>query len=552
MCTTTSTTSSDVRRAFPQVGYEKRHETRESYRFFVNLGRTDYEVLPEAWLEPIELHSDHHIFWVIRGRATVHVGAELVEVPAWHALWIPPGSGLVSATTDTGTVALSVLVPTSRLTTAPSAVHLQRIDRSTSDALVYHYVRWVMPHWVDLARQSTIERLARAGGTTTAPGLSQPPLPVSGPAASVASALLRDPTIDTTLEEWAKSVGVSGRQLARQFTDETGVSFGRWRMGARMAHALSLIRQNLDSGEIAHALGYNSRASFNRAFRQTTGLSLTQARQHARTAAVATPEPAQEHDPGALLLNPHPGTAPGVRSPASHTLPRVNDFHVMVWMMRGTGRAELGGRVVELSEGEALWIPAGVWNIVRTDDGAVMVPIGTLPGEFLLRQHHSTPVRFGRDREAELLYRASANYTRLKPISHDRLNMRDLLPHSSRRLPASPLLKAVAAVLDDDVAQPRPLEEWARAHGVPLRALSKRFEQETGVSVRRWRRDRRMHLARLHLSRPGSRVLTVSAEVGYSHVPTFIQTFTEAHGISPREFQRRQRRIVLYDELTDG
>lgn len=534
-----------------------------------------YASLPAAWLDPLTLHSDHHVFWVIQGRATVSLEGEEIVVPAWHALWIPPGSGLVGAYTDEGTIAQSALIPASKLRDEPAAVTLRRIDQATSDALVHQFVRWIMPWWMAPFERATLERIARATSSSAVESLSQPLMPVSRSAATIAMQLLRDPSSHTPLAQWAQILGVSSRQVARQFKDETGLAFGQWRTRIRMVQVITLMRQRSSVEEIARATGYSSAASFCRAFRTTTGLGLSEARQHFCTlnCDAADPSPTEQASTGPVSgTDPEIGIDQHARSPvlkpdgvaqvvesavsqrsfASQTMPLVNDFHVMIWMMRGTGRAELGGHTVELAEGDALWLPAWVWNTVHTDPGALLLPVGKLPSKIPLRQHHSKPMHLGREREAELLYRASVNFKRLKPYFPDTQNMRDLLPPISQRTPESPLKQALAAVLSDDLAKPTPLQKWAEQYSVSARQLSSQVEQETGLSIRQWLRERRMTVARMRLSAPrAAKVSTVARQVGYSHVSTFTQVFTEVHGVSPRVFQQKWLKREVYDDLTD-
>jgi AraC family transcriptional regulator, alkane utilization regulator len=76
-----------------------------------------------------------------------------------------------------------------------------------------------------------------------------------------------------TVDELAKGVAMSRAALAKRFVDLVGLSpmqyLARWRM--HLARRL-LLDSTLDIGEIAGRVGYDSDASFNRAFRRLVGV----------------------------------------------------------------------------------------------------------------------------------------------------------------------------------------------------------------------------------------------------------------------------------------
>ena len=66
--------------------------------------------------------------------------------------------------------------------------------------------------------------------------------------------ILENPANNRTIAEWAKSAGASPRTLARIFSKETGLSFGRWRQQLRLHAALAhLLELAGDTAEAAAA-----------------------------------------------------------------------------------------------------------------------------------------------------------------------------------------------------------------------------------------------------------------------------------------------------------
>lgn len=98
-------------------------------------------------------------------------------------------------------------------------------------------------------------------------------LPVEERARAVAQALGDNPADKRTLAEWGRQVGASGRTLARAFSADTGVPFGRWRTLLRLQAALPALAAGEPVGNVAHRVGYETSSAFVAAFRRETGLT---------------------------------------------------------------------------------------------------------------------------------------------------------------------------------------------------------------------------------------------------------------------------------------
>jgi AraC-like DNA-binding protein len=107
----------------------------------------------------------------------------------------------------------------------------------------------------------------------------QAPLEVpelSDPRAERVAAMLRaDPADRRPLAELATAAGASHRTIERLFADETGMSFGRWRVRHRMITALEQLAHGDSVSNVAYAVGYETPSSFIAAFRATFGTTPT-------------------------------------------------------------------------------------------------------------------------------------------------------------------------------------------------------------------------------------------------------------------------------------
>ncbi|MHC2145926.1 AraC family transcriptional regulator [Pseudomonas sp. 210_17 TE3656] len=102
----------------------------------------------------------------------------------------------------------------------------------------------------------------------------------------VLQALHAEPGDNRPLAEWAASVHVSERTLARQFLRELGISFGEWRLRLRFLRAIDALEQNQPIQQIAFDLGYSSPSAFIAMFQRHAHCTPEQYRRQARTATM--------------------------------------------------------------------------------------------------------------------------------------------------------------------------------------------------------------------------------------------------------------------------
>jgi AraC-like DNA-binding protein len=79
------------------------------------------------------------------------------------------------------------------------------------------------------------------------------------------------------------------------------------------------------------------------------------------------------------------------------------------------------------------------------------------------------------------------------------------------------------------------LDELARASAMSRRSLERRFEEETGMTLGRWRRQARL-LDALRQLASGELVKTVSQNAEYSSPSAFIAAFRAVFGVTPARY----------------
>ncbi|WP_431265540.1 AraC family transcriptional regulator [Roseateles chitinivorans] len=97
------------------------------------------------------------------------------------------------------------------------------------------------------------------------------PLPKDRRARKVADLLAAEPGNRESADVLAGRVGASARTLMRVFVEETGMSFGAWRLRRRMLAAIELLADGETVTEVAQQVGYESTSSFVAAFHAMFG-----------------------------------------------------------------------------------------------------------------------------------------------------------------------------------------------------------------------------------------------------------------------------------------
>ncbi len=102
-------------------------------------------------------------------------------------------------------------------------------------------------------------------------------------------------------------------------------------------------------------------------------------------------------------------------------------------------------------------------------------------------------------------------------------------------MPADRQLVRLASAIVDDPADETSLDDWSARLGMSRRTITRRFREETGMSVVEWRQVARLQRA-LSLLNEGESVTSVSLTLGYDSVSGFIALFRRFIGQTPARF----------------
>lgn len=518
------------------------------------MGAAEVPPIPARRVHPITVEEEGLLFWVRTGHSDVEVHAKIRRVFAGQAMWLPAGVRH-SMTLAPDSLAFPIQVPIGNAPPAPEQVTVLTIPRGWEDWLTLQFARNLGylrgaisgPH-------ALLSHAPRTGADTNdIPGVEVPslPMPRSRAAAGVARAILNEPGAATELTEYAAAVQIGVRQLQHQFRDETGMPFQEWRTRARIVAAMPLLRGGYAINWTRQQVGFATPAGFTRAFRRHTG-RIPSDYAGARGARVTPRGNDEPPIAGQLSALTHPGrdvSAPPP-IPALSTWERVNDFHIVVWVYRGTARVTIGDRTRRLRRGDAILLPAGVRNRIDIAEDSVLLPMSMRDGTSPAGIPDPRVVHFPVSAERWLLYTFVAIYSVVRPAVFDseeffRLVVGATVGHVCTRttggVPQHSPVHAVLAAVRNDPADPRDLTAWAQQLGVSRSRLRELFRAATGQTFPRWRGQVRMTVAREHLDNgvpPGE----VGRRLGYAHASGFTRVFVDAHGMSPRAYERRRTR----------
>lgn len=221
-----------------------------------------------------EMDFHHHrkgeLLLALRGVLTCEVEGGFWIVPPQSAIWVPGGD--MHKFTAAGTVECYIVfidpsvasnLPTRSCALSATPLLRELMIRSASLPMFYDE-DGMASHLVTLLLDEIA--LAPIGNLHL-------PMPVDPRLRKIADILMDDPADRGTMPTWAQRVGVSERTLARLLTQQTGMSFGRWRQQLHLMLAVKWLSTGSSVQQVADGLGYESAGSFVTMFRKALGTS---------------------------------------------------------------------------------------------------------------------------------------------------------------------------------------------------------------------------------------------------------------------------------------
>lgn len=216
-------------------------------------------------------HRTGQLTVTIAGWVGLSVEGTIVALPAGTAAWVPPGirhEGILGENAASWYVHFA----------EPLCAELPgRIERFFISNLAVEAARRFLDRTDHFEMDSPMGRLARVlideirAAKRLKPGFAE--LSAHPVLKTVAEAIIARPDMRLSREDYAKAAGISGRQLSRILSAETGRGFGEWRLEIVMLHATLLLRRELTIEAVAEAVGYSNASAFIVAFKRVFGMT---------------------------------------------------------------------------------------------------------------------------------------------------------------------------------------------------------------------------------------------------------------------------------------
>jgi len=228
-------------------------------------------------------HAWAQVAICVSGVARITAESATYLVPAWRAVWIPPGVEHAVTVVEAAELR-SLYIHQDEQHVGPGGVAAaeQPAWQACRVVEVSPLLRELVlqmggsataaePDADAAARERrlgdlALDELRRASAVRLGIGLPQ-----DKRLRSLCEAVLADPVRHATLDGWAAEAGASPRTVARLFRQELGSSFGPWRQQVLLAHAMTLAARGRPMGVIAAELGYASASAFTAMVRRSVG-----------------------------------------------------------------------------------------------------------------------------------------------------------------------------------------------------------------------------------------------------------------------------------------
>ncbi len=222
---------------------------------------------PACFVDPRHRHSRAQLLYAAAGVMSVATDRTSFVIPPQRAIWMP--AGVFHEVTCRSAVSVRTLYVDAN----------PDLPRDCRVIEVSELLRALIMEAMTLPRE--YDATGRAGRIVglILDSIAMPttaslcaPMPRDPRLQRVCKALIQDPTRADTLDDWAAEACMSRRTFTRSFRDETGTSLADWRQHVRLLEALARLACGQAVTTIAFDVGYDSPSAFTAAFQRAFGV----------------------------------------------------------------------------------------------------------------------------------------------------------------------------------------------------------------------------------------------------------------------------------------
>ncbi|MEQ6474471.1 MULTISPECIES: helix-turn-helix transcriptional regulator [Comamonas] len=228
-----------------------------------------YDEFGEHSEAPPHSHRWGHLNYAAHGSLNMDVPSGHILCPPQHGVWIPPGV-VHSCYLQHAVQYRSVYLAPDLCADLPQTAGCMRLGPIVKAVLADFGARGVQIPVTDADLR--LARVVHDQLRATPLELSFLPMARHPALVQVLDAMQSRPDDHRSLAEWAETVHMTERTLARHCQRELGMSLGEWRQRMRYLQAIDALEAGHTVQQIAYDLGYSTPSAFIAMFQRESGL----------------------------------------------------------------------------------------------------------------------------------------------------------------------------------------------------------------------------------------------------------------------------------------
>ncbi len=249
------------------------------------------------------------------------------------------------------------------------------------------------------------------------------------------------------------------------------------------------------------------------------------------------------------------------KMPTAH----FHEYHELYFLISGTARYFINGKIFTLSAGDIVFVPKGVFHQTDYQDDkkierAVIVFNEDFLGEASIPYIQKlSEFKHSRIPKANIhSFHSIIRKLELEASSHDsdfenmeRLYMYQLLililryrekPRQINLNQIQRLVQNAAKYINENYSQELTLEIMAKKYSINAEHFSRTFKKTTGVGFCEYLNIARITAAQDLLATTTMQISDIATKCGYSDSAYFIQVFKKIHGMTPKKYSMQFRK----------
>lgn len=225
---------------------------------------------PAGTIFPPHAHSSGQLIYAISGVMIVRSDAGSWIVPTGRAVWVPGGVRHEIEIASDVQIRTVYAAPDAR-DALPDSCRVILVSALLRELIVTAV--GIRPAAGYSERERRVLELILDEICMAAPLLLHVPMPRHPALVELCAELIAQPSLEATLQGWARRANMNPRTFARAFQRETGMTHGSWCRHTRVLLSLPQLATGASVLDVALEHGYDSPSAFTAMFRKVLGVA---------------------------------------------------------------------------------------------------------------------------------------------------------------------------------------------------------------------------------------------------------------------------------------